>query len=261
MRLLPATAAALALSGLALPGPASAAQRFYGWAYPDAVNEEGQVEWETWLHVAGRDIDYSDPGAAPRLRVELWNGPTVGLTDRLELAVFALLDGQFSRDPGQPTNAQVGGSLKIHLRYNLLQRPAADGFGLTVMGGFEAVEMFPISQNKMEVRLMGGWRSGPFDATANLAHLDYLPGGTNPAAPHATEYDLGASWALGSVVRLGVEGFGFYHWNGKAPSVFLGGALFIRKGRFWWSLSHGFGQLSPESGATAAARSVVGIAF
>jgi hypothetical protein len=246
---------------LSLAGPASAAQRFYGWAYPDAVNEEGQVEWEAWIHLAGRDIDYTDADAAPRLRAELWNGPTVGLTERLELAVFGLVNGQFSRNPGEATNASFGASVKIHLRYNLLPRPSADGLGITVMGGFEQSEMFPISENKIEVRVMGGWRSGRFDGTVNLAHHDYLPGATIPGAPHSTEYDLGASCGLGAVIRLGVEAFGFYHWNGKAPSLFLGPALFIRKGRFWWSLSHGFGHLSPEAGATAAARSVVGIAF
>lgn len=259
----PCLALCLALAAL----PARAAPRLFGWAYPTETDDDGTIEWESWLHLAGRDTAMTPgPGVTPALTFEMWNGATVGLTDRAELAVFGLAVGQSG--PAATADAlkplRMGGAFKSQLRYRLLPRTDS-GFAVTGIGEFEVLELFPDATNSVELRLAASWGRGPFEVTANLAHRVSAPGATGGgwALSHQSEYALGASWRFGEVFRLGLEVFGHHRWApGGSLSAFVGPAIGVQKGRFWWVLSHGFARgIAPEAASVAATRSILGVEF
>lgn len=73
--------ATVVTAGLLLASPASAGRTHYGWINGTEVVPERGVELETWV----QDLD--NVGDAERDETQLWWSATLGITDRLELAL------------------------------------------------------------------------------------------------------------------------------------------------------------------------------
>jgi hypothetical protein len=225
-----------------VPGTASAGARPYAYVYGSDVLPQTSLELESW---------FSDQEAQPGVGSwDWWLGPVVGVTDWLEMGMFAI----FGERPVTLSGPTVIGL--DSLRFVATFAPADKG-------------VWPVD---VRLRLEYGQGVGPHSSTAWLTFVvsrDFgalnLALNIGPWLNFASsglevyvDYSAGASFEVFRGVRIGGEFFGDAEVGGD-NSMFVGPSLAVGTGRVWLSATVGPGLVS--GGPTYHGRVIVGLAL
>ena len=239
------------------PASGHAGGRPYAFTQGTETLPETGLEIETWLGADRPRASTTGP------TWDWWIGPTLGLTDQLEVSLFTIFV--------QPANGPNGGSLSLsssRLYVSYLLAPRGEWFAdVRVRGEFD----LPVGKNKDDPRplpflalLPTVWLSvlastelGPVNVTVNLGTYMELERSTLSPAAH---YSVAAAVDVLEGLKLGVETFGEGKIDQTRPFQFFAGpVLGYGHGRLWLATTLGFG-LSDRS-SQQRGRMVVGIAF
>jgi hypothetical protein len=233
--------AAFVVAALAC-GVAHAGGRPYAFTQGIDTLAPDQLELESWF---GAEVD--DGGTT----WEWWLGPVIGLTDRLEAALYAIFNQP-------PAGALVLEALKLQASYSLADkgdwpvdvRVRAE-YGQPVASG-QAHTLWLLAIASRDV--------GILNLTGNAGvwvALDAGAGGSQTM--WFVDYALGASLAVLPGLRIGAEAFGDFRTTKPEHDHYAGPAAAYGKGRFWLAGALGFGLT--DTTADRYGRVVVGVAF
>lgn len=216
--------AALAVASMsALPGPAGAAERPYAFVQGASTLPESALELESWF---GEEKPRRGPAGW-----DWWLGPVLGVTDRLEAGLFAIL-GQAGAPQGAP-EAMALESLRLQLSWALAD-PGA--WPVDVRLRLEASQPVGPEHAAFWLWAIASRDLGRLNATVNLAGWLELE---DPVGRYL-DWLAGASYQVARGVRLGAELHGSAEL-GEESKVFAGPALALGRGRVWVSSTMGFG--------------------
>jgi hypothetical protein len=237
---LPFTAIAVML--LSFGRVASGGERPYAFVQGAESLPQTGLELESWFGAS------RDPGETSAWN--WWFGPVVGITDRVEAALYAIFE-----QPPAGTGFLDLGSLRYQVSYLLADR------GAWPVDVRLRLEVGQPADSKAYTTWLYVIVSKDFDRlnlTANLVDwLAFLSGETY----EYLDYWVGASFRIVSAVRIGAEFIGetkFDPDKGPRTTLNLGPSLSVGTGRVWASASYDFGLTgtSPRQG-----RIVIGLAF
>lgn len=236
-----AVAALAAAPMAALPVAAGAAERPYAFVQGASTLPESGLELESWFGEA-------KPRTGPA-SWDWWLGPVAGVTDRIEVGLFAILgqDGAAQRAP----EALALESLRLQLSWALADRGA---WPVDVRLRLEASQGVGPERSSVWLWAIAARDLGRFNATANLAGWLELE---DPVERYL-DWLAGVSYELARGVRLGAELHGSTEL-GKESTVFAGPALALGRGRVWVSSAMGFGL--GAHGPSHHGRIVIGLAL
>ncbi len=210
--------------------PARGAPRTYGFVYAPDVVSAGTIETQTWF---SDEVPQSGSGSW-----EWWLGPDVGVTNSLEMGLFAVV-GQAA-----PSNGVSSAAVLDALRFYGQFEPGRKGtwpvdlalraeYGMAVGGLLSSAWVTAIASRD----------EGPINATANLGVGFWLA----PVVSASLVYSLGASYEVLPGIRWGAEVNGQTD-IGESTKLFVGPSLGIVQGRFWLAatIGPGFGGKSPN---------------
>jgi hypothetical protein len=235
----------LALSSIVLARPADAGERPYAFIQGSESLSQGGLELEDWF------------GAArPRSGTatwEWWIGPVVGITDRLEAALY----GVFLQGPaldGSPGSLQLD-SLLTQVSYALADR---GDWPIDVRVRGEVGIPAANDETTVWAWVIASRDFGRLNLTANLAGELAIAKVDATVSPYLV-YGLGASYAIVGGFRAGGELFGDQDFDGTDSFLILGPSIAYATGRLWASTSFDFG-LTHDS-PRQRWRIIVGLAF
>lgn len=226
-------------------GRAHAGARPYAFTQGADALPTNEIELESWFGGltfrgdAGTDWDW-------------WLGPVAGITDRLEVGLFAI----FEQPPGAPLELfelrlQTTVSFVDKGTWPVDVRLRAE-YGLPVGAASHTLWFLAIGSRDF----------GPVNVTANLGTwvaFDLPRAGGDRSTTGFYDYSLGVSVEALRGLRLGGEIFGDATYADPDRGHFAGPAGGYGRGRFWLSGALGFG-LNDASPARYG-RLVLGIAF
>jgi hypothetical protein len=242
------------LVGLAIVAVASVAHagaRPYAFTQGTDALSTNEIELENWFTAL-------NPGGhgASNVAWNWWLGPVAGITDHLEVGLFAIFDESALTTSGMsmdslrlqttfmpfdkgdlPIDVRIRGELGVPMHY-------ADG------GGSYTGWVSVIASKQL----------GPVDLTANVgvwaARGKYaeMPGAYDTDNIGYFNYALGASYAVGNHLRVGGEAYGNERFSSMWTGHYVGPALAYGAGRFWLSASY----LFADNAQTAARMNQVG---
>jgi hypothetical protein len=232
--------AGLTVAAVALPShTALAGGRPYVFVQGAGAVPADGIEWENWIGTA-ESRDHSTES-------EWWTGPVIGVSERLELGVFAVLGQAY--DPAAAANA---GAFLDQLRTQLTWLPVDQGtwpVNVRVRGELGVpLNGEPITQTWLGV--IASREFGPVDVTANGAGwLEWH--GTHGNADHDLYGFAGAGSSIVVLpgLRAGGEAFFKRAARNQADHEYIAGpSLSYGHGRFWASSTNGLGldDISPK---------------
>ncbi len=238
-------------ASLLVARPAAAGRGAFGWLVDTPVNPERIVEIETWVW----ETNHVEDGVR---ETYLWWGPTIGITDQVELALPIELE--WARGEG-PDDTFTFDRFGAELRWRLVTSDPV-----------EAPKLVPLIQLAAK-RLVGERSSALVEADAVVsydagrAHLAANAGVTAVIAGDADARAFGVRGALGASVRvvddlrLGAELVLAAPITGETDEwIAAGPQLAWTHGRFWLSASFPIGP-AEGGGALTLPRLRWGIAF
>jgi hypothetical protein len=235
-------ASLLASAALAATLPAAAGPRPYGYLQGFDGLPSGGAELESWFSA-------SRPSSGTAFW-DWWIGTTVGVTDRVEAGLFAILV-QPPRTSG-PASLALG-SLRLPLSVQLADKASwpidlrvRAELGIPTVSGRSTTAWLTAIASRDQGILNLTANAGAWWAFGRGTTATYIDGG------------LGASLLIGWGLRAGGE-LNFDFELGEPVEGFAGGSLAWAAGRFWASAAFGPGLGS--GAAQTRGRVIVGLAF
>jgi hypothetical protein len=226
-------------------GSAHAGGRPYAFVQGVDTLAPDQLELESWF---GAQVARDGGGTT----WEWWLGPVVGLTDRLEAALFAIFDQP-------PAGALELSSLRLQLSYALADKGSwpvdvrlrAEYGQPTLSAGPHTAWFLAIASRDLDA----------LNITANAgAWIAFdMPVGLGTETRLFLDYGLAASIVVVRGLRAGAELFGDFRTGSPGHDHFAGPALAYGQGRFWLTGAVGFGLT--DTSDSRYGRVVLGIAF
>ena len=206
---------------------------------PDEIELESWFSAQTFRGDEGTDWDW-------------WLGPVVGVTDRLEVGLFAI----FAQPAGEPLELF---ELRLQATVSFVDKGT-----WPVDVRVRAEYGLPVGRLSHTLWLLaiGSRDLGAVNLTANLGvwlAFDLPRGGGERADTWFFDYALGASVEALRGLRVGGELFGDVTFSDPGAGHFAGPAAGYGRGRFWLSGAYGFGL--NDASASRYGRLVLGIAF
>jgi hypothetical protein len=231
------------LLGALASSSAFAGQRPYAFVQGAESLPQTGLELESWFGATRASV------GAPNTW-DWWLGPVVGVTDKLELALYAIFL--------QPPSAQSLDlrSFRLQASYLLADRGS---WPLDVRMRLELGQ--PVGPHPYTgwVWLIASRDIGSFNATLNGTFWAEFQGASQPETELYLDYLAGLSYQLFPGIRLGAELQGGAQLSEGTPATLsVGPALAAGTGRIWASASYGWGVTSRSPGL---GRLVVGLAF
>jgi hypothetical protein len=219
--------AAAVIAGLLLASPASAGRTHYGWINGTEVVPERGVELETWV----QDLD--NVGDAERDETQLWWSATLGITDRLELALPVELS--WARAGAAPGVTQLD-RWGAEARYRFVTSDPIEAPALVPLVRVAVKrEVDERRAATIEAELTLSYERGCLHATATLGGRQILREGQDALLVRPM---AGASIAVTDELRLGAEGVASLVPRGPGTDWFAAGPnLAWTHGRFWIAAS------------------------
>ncbi len=241
------TALAAALPLVLAARPASAGRSHYGWLNGTEVVPERGVELETWV----QDLD--NAGDAERDETSLWWSVTLGITDRLELALP--LELSWSRAGGAAGVTQLD-RWGAEARYRFVSSDPVDAPPLVPL--LRVAVKREVDERRavdVEAEVLVSYERGCLHASASVMGRQLIRSGEDAFLVRPMG---GVSLAITDELRAGAEVVGSFAPRGTgADWVAAGPNLAWTHGRFWLAASLPVGL----SNIDAAARVRWGIAF
>lgn len=232
---------------LALAGPASAGRTHYGWINGTEVVPERGVELETWV----QDLD--NVGDTERDETQLWWSATLGITDRLELALPIELS--WARAGAAPGVTQLD-RWGAEVRYRFASPDPIEAPALVPL--LRVAVKREVDERRaatVEAELELSYERGRVHAIASLGGRQLLHRGQDAILVRPM---AGVSIAVTDELRAGVEAIASIFPRGPGTDwVAAGPNLAWTHGRFWVGASLPIGLSSIDS----APRVRWGIAF
>lgn len=246
-RIAAGTLVALAMIAGAGGRAAQAGRSLFGWSYGTEVNPVRMVELETWIS------EENKRGDAKTDKTLIWWGPTIGLTDHLELAIPIEFSAEGVNGGGIDTELiRWGGELRYRFDspdpveagdFTLLARVAMKR-AVTERAGFRA-----------EADLIAGYEHGRIAAVVDAATIiEHVPGET------LRELDpgVGVSYRAVGDLRFGVEAYAEFPLDeDNLDWLVIGPQASLTHGRFWVTTTYAIGVF----GIRTAPRVKFGISF
>jgi hypothetical protein len=218
-------------------GRADAGRTFYGWLYGTEVNPERGVEIETWL------FEEDGLGANRSQSSTVWWGPTIGITDHLELAIPVELTWA---DPnvGMTTPRTYVDRFGAELRYRPDSPDELEAGCYTSMFRVAAKRLITDREAvRGEADAVVAWHHDRWQAEVDLGVSgEWHKGGNSffEIRPGA-----GVSAEVKDDLRVGAEAYGELtvpHEESYYPRwIVAGPSLAWTHGRFWLSATAGIG--------------------
>jgi hypothetical protein len=224
------------------PGWAFGGERPYAYVQGAESLPETALELESWFGTE-RPLGQASTW-------DWWLGPVVGVTDRFELALYAI----FLQPPGAPLDLR---SLRWQASYLLADRGT---WPVDVRVRVELGQPTGTGAYSGWLWLLASRDVGRVNLTANLVGWVDFPHAGDDSEVYL-QYLAGASVKLWPWLRLGAEFQGESELSGDSPTTTtlgLGPAVAAGAGRVWMSAGYGFSltRASPNVG-----RIVLGLAF
>jgi hypothetical protein len=232
------------LLGALLSTSAVAGQRPYAYVQGAESLPQTGLELESWFGASRAAV------GSPSVW-DWWLGPVVGVTDKLELALYAIIL--------QPPSTQSLDlrSFRLQASYLLADRGS---WPLDVRVRVELGQ--PVGPHPYTgwLWLIASRDWGGLNATVNGTFWVELPSGSQQGLDPYVDYLAGLSYQLVPGIRLGAELQGEVELSSDAApaSLSVGPALAAGTGRIWASASYGWGMTRQSPGL---GRLVVGLAF
>jgi hypothetical protein len=220
--------AGLAVLAMA-PRPAHAGATDFGWLYGTEVMPERGIELQTWLAEENR---LDDAGR----ETQWWLGPSIGLTDRLEL----VLPVQINHDFGGGFTYNGLWSYGAELRYRFVTPDPVDrpAFAPLVRVAVNRMVYTPGAVD-VQADLVGSYEAGRVLALVDL-------GGDAEVSSSGHQLTLmpgaGVSVRIRPALRVGIESHAELP-DGGTSWLIIGPDLAWTFGRLWLSAAYGFGVL------------------
>ena len=245
MALRPSCRALVLLSACALAAPALAGPRPYAFNQGFDALEPAGLELESWFTA-------SKPGSGGPAAWDWWLGPSLGLSDRVEVSFFAVFE--------QSPDAAAAGAISLASLRPVLSVQLAEKRSWPVDVRLRAEVAVPVGPGRSPATWVSAIVSrdqGPVNLTANLGGaVEWQDAGARKYA----NLGFGASVALGLGLRAGVETTTELSLGGSEdPHPYAGLLLAWGAGRAWTTLSLGTGLFADQG--THRGRIVLGLAF
>lgn len=220
---------------LLLAGRAEAGRTNYGWLYGTETNAERGVEVETWMI----EEDGKDAGGQAREN-RLWWGPTVGITDHLELALPAEVAWE---DPGDGTPAHTTlDRFGAEVRFRPDSQDPLEAGCWTSMFRLGVKRLVAEHASRGEADAVIAWQHARVHAEVDLGAIgEHYPTEADVVELHPGG---GVSIAATDELRLGAEVYAEFSLRGEpnyASWVVAGPDLAWTHGRFWLAGTFGVG--------------------
>jgi hypothetical protein len=223
---------------------ALAGQRPYAYVQGAESLPQTGLELESWFGASRASV--GSPSAW-----DWWLGPVVGVTDKLELALYAI----FIQPPS--TQAMDLRSFRLQASYLLADRGS---WPLDVRVRLELGQ--PVGPHPYTgwAWLIASRDWGSFNATLNGSFWVKFPGPSQQELEPYADYLAGVSYQFLPGIRLGAELEGEAELTADAPqaTLSLGPALAAGTGRIWAAASYDWGVTRHSPGL---GRLVLGLAF
>jgi hypothetical protein len=216
------------------------------YAFTQGVDSlpENDVELESWFT--------ADTPRAGGSGWDWWLGPVVGITDQLEVGLFAIAQ-QLAPTADMAPPPFVLNSLRLQVTY--LLAPKAEW---PVDVRMRAELRQPIVAGEVYATWLSAIVAKDFaklNVTANVGSYLEFDGGPGKYF----QYGLGASYELLRGLRGGGELFGDGEYSDASHDHFIGPSVAFGRGRLWFAGTLGFGL--DQASSKRRGRLVVGVAF
>lgn len=236
-----------ALALIAIPPPAEAGRRFFGWLYGPEVMPERGAEIETWIFEEnGKEL------ANEKTTQFLW-AATIGITDQLELSLPA--EWRWARSDDRDASFTFS-RYGIEARYRFVTQDPVDAPPLAPLvrlaikrdvGNRDAI--------RPELDVVVAYTAGRVQAAIDLGAIGEI---TTDTSRFELRPAAGVSVEAITDLRFGAEAYAQLDLDDSARSfAVIGPNIAWTHGRFWLSASYGIGIYQIDS----APRVVWGLAF
>ena len=230
------------------PASASAGRNHFGWLFDNEVNEERGVELETWL------FEEDGTGDAGIEESSLWWGPTIGVTDQLELAIPVEVLWIDVHD-GSPPRTKLS-RFGAEVRWRLVTMDPEEAPPVAPLLRLAVKRMIDVREGvRIEGDVVVGLDAGRVHAAVDLGAVTEIVDGADSVELYPA---AGVSVAVTDDLSVGVEAIAEIVAEGEEDSwVAVGPDLAWTHGRFWLSAAYGIGVYQID----AAPRLNWGVAF